>query len=167
MKRLFIIAIIGVAGFLTYHYIKGTGPFGNKTMVAYGSSVFEEGTGVQHIELHGIFDAQDYIEPGQPTIIEFYTDICIGCRQLHDHYKQFLKLRPDVAVQQIRLDRYWKPQDLWEAHEVRVERTPHIVIYAPDGKLIAEDEGKDKSGFEFLYKWMNHEIKEDWKRRKK
>jgi hypothetical protein len=167
MKRLVILAIIGVAGFFIYQYIQGTGPFSDKPMVAHGSEVFEEGAGIERVGIEGAFHGDDYIEPGQPTIIEFYSEICAGCKKLHEHYKKFLRIRPDVAVMQIRLDPHWRPQHIWEDHQVEIATTPHIIIYGPDGKLIAQDDGKDKSGFKFLYKWMNDEIQRDWKERER
>ena len=167
MKRLVILVIIGVAGFFIYHYIQGTGPFADKPMVAYGLGDFEEGAGIQLLGIEGTFHGEEYIEPEQPTIIEFYSEICVGCKNLHEHYKQFLRIRPDVAVKQIRLDTHWQPQHVWDAHQVEIATTPHIIIYGPDGRLIAQDEGKDKSGFDFLYKWMNDEIQREWKERTK
>jgi hypothetical protein len=167
MKKLIIVILIGVAGYFGFHFVRGTGPFVPDYMVAPGSMVFEGGTNIQKVNLVGAFDANDLIEQGQPTVIEFYSNRCPGCIQLNGHLKQFVNLRPDVAVQQILLSDYWRPDDVLNAYKVNIRSVPHIIIYGPDGNLVARDEGMDKSGFEFLYKWMNDELKKDWNRRHK
>ena len=167
MKKLIIVILIGAAGYFGFHFVRGTGPFGPDSMVARGFVVFEAGTNIQEVTLNDVFDANDYIEQGQPTVIEFYSNRCPGCKMLYGHLKQFVSLRPDVAVQQILLSDYWRPDHVWKSYKVDIRSVPHIIIYGPDGKLVARDEGMDKSGFEFLYKWMNDEIKKDWNRRHK
>ena len=149
MRRLFIIGIVGLCVFLLAQW---SGIFQDRTKVDYGSKTAEERAGIQRVQLHGIFNAKDYIEPGLPTIIEFYTDACAGCRVLHGHFKKFLRLRPDVAVRQIRLPNDWQPQRVWRDHNVKVGFTPFIIIYGSDGELIAQDEGRSSKGFDYLYK---------------
>ena len=167
MKKIFIIIVIGVAGFFAYQHFSGKGSFGDNTMVAYGAVEFEAGSGIQEVTPYDPFNAEDYVEPDQPTIIELYSSSCPGCKRLHGHLKQFLRVRPDVVVTQIHLGRYWSSESVWESYRVDVKTVPHIIIYGPNGKLIAEDNGTDKSGLEFLYDWMNDEINKDLKRRYK
>lgn len=159
--------IIGITLLCIVICFQLTGCSDDKPMVDYGSESSEENAGIQEVELEGIFDAQDYIEPGLTTIIEFCTEKCIGCKQLQQHYKQLLQIRPDVAIRRILLPNYWQPQQVWNDYQVDVGATPHIIIYGPDGELIAQDVGRDKKGHKFLYKWMNDEIKKDWKKRNK
>lgn len=167
MKKIFIIIVIGVAGFFAYQHFSGKGLFGDNTMVAYGAVEFEAGSGIQEVTPDVPFNAEDYVEPDQPTIIELYSSSCPGCKRLHGHLKQFLRARPDVAVTQIHIGRYWSSESVRESYGVDVKTVPHIIIYGPNGKLIAEDNGRDKSGLEFLYDWMNDEINKDLKRRYK
>ena len=157
MKKLIIIIAVGVAGFFAYQHFNGKG-FGDNTMVAYGAAEFKAGSGIQEATPYHPFNPEDYVEPDQPTIIELYSVSCPGCKRLHGHLKQFLRARPDVVVTQIHLGRYWSSQDVWDSYEVDVYSVPHIFIYGADGKLIAKDNGDDKSGLEFLYNWMNDEI---------
>ena len=165
MKKIFIIIVIGVAGFFAYQHSNGKWPFGDSAMVAYGAVEFEAGSGIQEVTADAPFNAEDYLEPGQPTIIELYSSSCPGCKLLHDHFRRFLRVRPDVAVTQIHLGRYWSSEAVWQSYRVDVKTVPHIIIYGPNGKLIAEDNGKDKSGLDFLYDWMNDEINKDLKKR--
>ncbi|MGD9074246.1 MAG: thioredoxin family protein [Desulfobacteraceae bacterium] len=165
MKNIIIIIVIGVSGYFGYQHFSGKGPFGDNAMVAYGAVEFETGSGIQEVTPYDPFNAEDYVEPDQPSIIELYSSSCPGCKRLHGHLKRFLKVRPDVVVTQIHLGRYWSSEDVWNSYRVDVYSVPHIIIYGPNGKLIAKDNGKDKSGLEFLYDWMNDEINKDLKKR--
>ena len=129
-------------------------------MVDLGLEDFMDMAGIQEIKVDGVFAAEDYVAPGLPTIIEFYNDSCIGCRQLDQNYKNFLRLRPDVAVRRIQVPDRWDPQELWQEHRLRIVAIPHIMVYGPDGKLIAADDGDHKAGFDFLYRWMDSEARE-------
>ncbi len=162
MQKLVIIIFICLIGFGVYRYIAGDNP-----IVAYGEQVFSKESALTDVDLYGEFVADKYIENGQPTIFDFYTDNCKGCKILDGHLNNFLAIRDDVIVRKIRLDTYWQPDDILENHKIDIGSTPHIIIYNPEGKLVAEDKGQDKSGFDFLYAWMNDEIQMDFKKRQK
>jgi hypothetical protein len=167
MKKIFIVILLAVVGYFVYQYMQSKGML-DENMVAYGKNEYADLSGKEEAYLNGIFNAKDYIVSGQPTIIELYTDSCGGCRQLEEHLKTFLKIRPDVVVKQIRLDDYWKPEEMLANYNINIAKTPHIIIYDAAGKLIAKDDGQeDDSGFNFLYKWMNKEIEMDWERNQK
>lgn len=167
MKKIIIVILLAVVGYFGYQYLQSKGMMGGN-MVAYGEHEYENYSGKEEAYLNDVFDAKDYIVSGQPTIIELYTDSCSGCRLLEGHLKTFLKIRPDVVVKQIRLDEYWKPEEMLNSYNINIAKTPHIIIYDASGELIAKDEGQeDDSGFDFLYKWMNKEIEMDWERQQK
>lgn len=167
MKKIIIVLLLAVVGYFGYQYLQSKSMLGGN-MVAYGNYEYEDLSGKEDAYLNGAFKAEDYIVSGQPTVIELYTASCVGCRQLHEHLKTFLKIRPDVVVKQISLDEYWSPEEMWENYKINIAKTPHIIIYDAAGSLIAQDDGQeDNSGFDFLYKWMNKEIKMDWERRQK
>jgi hypothetical protein len=128
-------------------------------MVDLGLEDFMDMAGIQDIGVDGAFTAEDYVAPGLPTIIEFYNDSCIACRQLDQNYKNFLLLRPDVAVRRIQVPDRWDPQKLWQEYRIRIVAIPHIMVYGPDGKLIAADDGGHRDGFDFLHRWMNSEAR--------
>ncbi len=167
MKKIIMVILLAAVGYFGYQHLQSKGMMGGN-MVAYGENEYENYSGKEEAYLNGVFDAKDYIVSGQPTIIELYTDSCSGCRLLEGHLKTFLKIRPDVAVKQIRLDEYWKPEEMLNNYNINVAKTPHIIIYDASGELIAKDDGQeDDSGFDFLYKWMNKEIEMDWERQQK
>ena len=163
MNKLVILILVGAVAFFGYHYVQGTGPFGSDELVTLGQSEYEKGSSIEEVWVTGAFDPLSLVEEGQPTVIEFFSDACPGCKQLQGHLRQFVDLRPDVVVNQIKLDRYWNPETVEEAYGIHIRSIPHILIYGPDGRLIAADDGEGKDGFEFLYKWMNYEREKDWK----
>lgn len=173
MRNIIIILIIAAVVFFGYQYFlhKPSGPGAmveeDDPMVPYGTPP-EKNEGVQRIDPEGSFDADQYVVEGRPTIIDFCADNCPGCRLLHDdHYPRFLKIRPDVATFYIRLPSNWHGNGVWERYGVKVSFTPHVMIYGPDGKLIAEDREGGNAGHTFLYKWMNDEIRKDDERRRR
>ena len=72
MKNIIIIIVIGVAGYFGYQHFSGKGPFGDNTMVAYGAVEFETGSGIQEVTPYDPFNAEDYVEPDQPSIIALF-----------------------------------------------------------------------------------------------
>ena len=133
-----------------------------KPMVAYGSDEAEDEAGLEVVEPEGMFLAEDYIVSGLPTVIVFGSKKCPGTKKLNQHFNRFLDLRWDVAVRQIYLPDSWHPGTVRDEYQIEVAAVPHIIIYDSDGELVAKDEGRDKKGFDFLYKWMNDEIQKDW-----
>jgi len=173
MRNIIIILFIVLLVFFGYRYFqhKPSGPVemaeDDNPMVAYGTRP-EKNEGVQRIEPEGFFEGDRYIVEGRPTIIDFCDEKCPGCRLLHDdHYPRFLKMRPDVATFYIRLPSNWYGNSVWKRYGVKISHTPHVIIYGPDGKLIAEDKEGDQAGHTFLYKWMNDEIQKDDERRRR
>jgi hypothetical protein len=164
MKRIYFWGLIGlfIISCSSLFGCSGSESGGNR-MVAYGSDEAEDEAGLEVVEPEGEFLAEDYIISGLPTVILFGTKMCPGTKRLKTQFKQFLNLRSDVAVRQIYLPNDWQPDDVREEYQIDVGSVPHIIIYDSDGELVAQDEGRDKKGFEFLYKWMNDEIQKDWK----
>ena len=164
MKRFCFWGLIGL--FIIYGIFlfgcSGSNP-GYNPMVAYGSDEAEDEAGLEVVEVEGMFNAENFIVSGLPTVIAIGTKRCPGTKRLKTHFKQFLELRSDVAVRQIYLPDDWQPADVMEEYQLDVGSVPHIIIYDPNGELVAQDEGRDKKGFDFLYKWMNEEIQHDWK----
>ena len=109
------------------------------------------------IELQGRFDPTAYAIAGQPTVIEFYSDNCPGCRRLHQMYERFLKARPDVAIRQVHLRDGWDPRDFYVEHGVLIRAVPHVIVFGPDGSLLAMDTPEGFQGYEFLLDWIEEE----------
>ena len=152
MRRLFFIIVIVFIAIFIFRYIYNTAATDKAVLVAHGLEAVRTRAGIKRVELEGRFHAERFIELGLPTVIEFYADSCHNCRILHNYFKQFLQLRPDVAVRQIRLPNDWLPQKIWEKYKIDIQAIPHIIIYDGDGQLVAFDEGRKKEGLEFLSK---------------
>lgn len=106
------------------------------------------------------FNVERLAQPGLITVVEFYTDTCPGCKRLKQHYKRFLKQRPDVAVRRVWMPDNWSVAWAKSQFGLDIGGTPHIQIYDAQGELVAADEGNDKDGFDLLYEWMNAELSE-------
>ena len=163
MKNLLIILILVVVGFIGYRvFLSEQGP----PMVPYGKTPAYGNEGTREIKARGMFFAREYIVPGRPTVFDFCTENSPACRRLHDkRYPDLLQLRPDVAVRYVRLSEDWSPQGAYGQYRLNINDVPHIIIYGPDGKLIAQDEGEDNSGEDFFKKWFRDELEKKWKRK--
>lgn len=123
-------------------------------------------TGIRKV----VFDTERHapeseLVKGAFTILYFYSDSCPGCRRLNSDLQQFSKVRPDVAVRKFDLGYRWSGDNAYNTYSLRIGKTPFILIYAPDGSLIAEDVGTGGDAFDLLYKWMNAELKQAWEQR--
>ncbi len=156
MKQILIIIISCVCIFFcikNFNKIKGDIKiFAQDTTVEYGDEDAYDQAGIIKANLFSPFDVEDHIEQGLPTVIEFYADYCSGCRGLDNHLRSFVKLRPGVAVRQFKLSNEWKPSEIWANYNLNISSIPHVIIYDHDGKLIAQDDGNKKEGFDFIYK---------------
>lgn len=124
-----------------------------------------EGAGIREVDVDTErYDYSSEIVKGTYTILYFYSDSCHGCRLLHSQLPKFLKVRPDVAVRMFDLGDEWSGDDAYNTYGLRIGKTPFIHIYDPDGELVAEDVGRESEGFDYLYKWMNAELKKAWDR---
>ena len=160
IKLIVIIAI--VSGGLYYAFK----PPGNMDVLMTSMEVMPE-AGIRRIAVSpgSVFDADELAEPGSLTIVEFYTDSCPGCRSLHQHYKRFLALRPDVAVRQVRMPDKWSVNWAMRMYGLEIGSTPHIHIYDSQGQALAMDVGRKKEGFDLLYEWMNAELRNKFNNR--
>lgn len=169
LKNKVILLIISIALAIWYFNGPGAGKYNNlfgNTIVAFAQENALGKPGVQVMRLQGQFKPEDYIEDGLPTIIEFSYDKCPNCAQLNNsHLPRFLPLRPDVAVIILKLPDRWSTGEISRDHGIRVDGTPFIMVYGPDGELLASDERSGNEGHDFLFEWMNFEIQKDYKRR--
>ena len=121
--------------------------------VSYTKSVQSGLRDVQTSDLHSL------AEFGMFTVVELYTDSCPACRRLKKIYDRFLPLRPDVSVRRVNIQSNWKVKEASEKYSVNIRATPHVLIFDKNGRLMTEDEGKDKTAYMTLQKWMFATIK--------
>ena len=103
-------------------------------------------------------DLDRQCEEGRTTVFVVSQSTCSNCRTLEGHLKQFLVLRPDVAIRFIRLGDQWK-QDRLAGMDINVRSVPHVLIYDGEGDLVAADDGLDKAGLNLLWRWISTEIR--------
>ncbi len=163
MKKLLIILILGIVGFVGYRaFLSEQGP----PIVPYGRALGYGNEGIQEIRVNGMFVAEEHIVPGSPTVFYFCTENYPDCRRLHDKsYPALLLLRTDVAVRYIRLPEDWNSRAVSGEYQLNIKEIPHVIICDSDGRLIAKDDGESNSGEEFFKKWFKDEIIKKWKRK--
>jgi hypothetical protein len=139
-------------------------PYG-EPLVPYGAAGDRTDLGPKEIQLRGVFNAADHVVPGHPTVFVFCTSYCPSCKRLQGRdFGVFLPLRPDVAIRHVRLRKGWNHDSVRAQYGLNFGFTPHIIVYGPDGRLIAQDDGQDRSGRKFLNKWMKDEFDRKWRR---
>jgi thiol-disulfide isomerase/thioredoxin len=155
MKRGILLLLVGAAFFFGARAL--TGCFVDRPTVDRGMD--PAGGGIEEIVLRGRFDPLEHVVDGQPTLIEFSADYCPGCRALHRSYDRFLAVRPDVAVRQVNLPDDWNPEEISRRHGVLIRAIPHVIVFGPDGDLLAMDTPQGFHGYEFLLGWIAEETR--------
>jgi hypothetical protein len=95
---------------------------------------------------------------GVTTIVYFHDKTCANCIKMDQDIDDLLRLRPDVAVRKVSIsvegDAYYKAiRDF----QWKVYMSPSVIIFDPQRKLVAADEGTDDTASELLYAWMRKE----------
>ncbi|MGH9868250.1 MAG: thioredoxin domain-containing protein [Candidatus Polarisedimenticolia bacterium] len=71
---------------------------------------------------------------GKYTIYDFYADWCPPCRSLDVELRHLASTHDDVAVRKIDIVDWTTPV----VKQHGVEGLPHMVVYGPDGRRLAE-----------------------------
>lgn len=126
-----------------------------------------EGSGIAEVDVDGErYDYLSEVVEGTYTVLYFYSNSCPTCRRTDSDLKRFNKVRPDVAIRKFDLGDEWSGDDAYNTYGLRIRAVPFILVYDPDGQLVAEDVGLDNEGAEYLYDWMNAEYRKAWEREK-
>lgn len=83
-----------------------------------------------------------YAVPGKYTIIDFYSDYCPPCRALKPKLEGLHADRDDVALVVVDINRPGVRGIDWKspvAVQYGLHSIPHLVVYDPSGKVVAED----------------------------
>lgn len=84
----------------------------------------------------------DYLVPGKTVVFDFYSDYCPPCRAYSAPLAALDRLRDDVVVVTVDINRVGVTRIDWRspvAQQFRLRSVPHFKIYGPDGLLLAED----------------------------
>ena len=148
-----IIGIITVIAIVFYFSTKNNDLDFLLQETSYTKSVQSGLRDVETTDLHSLS------EFGMFTVVELYTDSCSACRKLKKNYDRFLPLRPDVSVRRVNIQSNWRVKETSEKYSVNIRATPHILIFDKNGKLMTQDDGKDKTAYVTLQKWIYGTIK--------
>jgi hypothetical protein len=98
-------------------------------------------------------------EQGRITVVGFYaTRTSDACAKFRRHMSSFSRIRPDVAIRVIDLGPQWRNINTESRFGLSIRSLPHVIIYAADGQVVAEDRGRSKTGLKTLYDWVNQEM---------
>ena len=88
----------------------------------------------------------------------FTSDADPACQKLENNFYRFLSIRRDVAVKKVKIGFWSDTQAILARHRIDLASIPHVIIFDPRGKVIAQDTGYDKAGLELLKDWMLAEL---------
>lgn len=106
------------------------------------------------------------------TIVNISSDTCPYCRALDPRLEKFMGQRADVQLKVIKLpspppecsggmtsEQFAACEPKFAAIKAEYKRlgvchTPHIAIYDPKGKPIAEDSCNGRSGLDYVHRWL-------------
>lgn len=106
-------------------------------------------------------DVNSLPEYGMFTVVELYTEACSACKRLKTFYDKFLPLRPDVAVRRVQLSNNWNIENVKNTYNLNANSTPHILIFDKNGMLLQQDDGRDKSAYVTLQKWIQKTLEQN------
>lgn len=92
-----------------------------------------------------VHDGEDLpaLEPeivaGKFTVFDFRADWCPPCREVDEHLYAKLEKRSDIAVRKLNVVSWESP--IAERYLREVPELPHVVIYDPSGRRVAEISG--------------------------
>ncbi len=102
---------------------------------------------------------QGCTEPGRYTVVAFTSDTDPACQKLENNFYRFLSIRRDVAIKKVKIGFQSDTQAMLARHRIDLASVPHVIIFDPRGKVVAQDTGHDKAGLELLNDWMYAELK--------
>lgn len=98
----------------------------------------------------------DYLVPGKTVIFDFTSKYCGPCQMYEEPLKALHRKRADIAVVKVDINRPGVKKIDWEspvAQQYRMNSIPSFKIFGPDGKLLAEDVGRDKPARKLVNTW--------------
>jgi thiol-disulfide isomerase/thioredoxin len=78
----------------------------------------------------------DHLVAGKFTVIDFYADWCPNCRRLNPILEEIAGRTPALAIRKINVLSWDSPV----ARQHQVTALPRLLLYGPQGDLIAEGE---------------------------
>ena len=126
--------------------------------VASSSSLFADntkGTEPLRISYGAKVALTDYLVPGKYTIFDFYSDYCGPCKALKPTLEHIHATKDDVALVVVDINRAGIKGIDWKspvAAQYNLHSIPHLVVFDPSGKIVAEDRDSSPAARNFIAK---------------
>jgi thiol-disulfide isomerase/thioredoxin len=95
----------------------------------------------------------DYMVPGKTMVFDFTSEYCPPCRALAPRLDKLHADRTDLAVVKVDINRPDVKGIDWQspvARQYGLRSIPHLKVYGPDGKLLAEGD----AAYEMVAGWL-------------
>lgn len=92
---------------------------------------------------------------GRFTLFDFFSEYCGPCMELSERLVDLTKQRPDIAVRSINVNRNSTQGIDWDSpvcKQYNIHSLPYLMLYGPDGKLIAQGSAAKAQVIEMLNK---------------
>jgi len=86
-------------------------------------------------------DIENYLRKGKTNIVDFYSDYCPPCKKISPLLQKLGRLRPDLAILQVDINRKGTKGIDWAsplARQYELKSIPHFKIFDGDGNLLKE-----------------------------
>ena len=90
---------------------------------------------VRQISMRGeAVDVREHLAPGRYTVIDFYADWCLPCREITPYLEEQARQRDDLVLRKINIVDWSTPV----VRQYGLTFIPYLQMYAPDGSLLAD-----------------------------
>jgi thiol-disulfide isomerase/thioredoxin len=99
----------------------------------------------------------DLLVPGKTVVFDFTSEYCPPCRAFAPRLHALHASRPDIVVIEVDINRPETKGIDWRspvAQQFNLRSIPHLKVYGPDGKLLAEDGPGENKARELVEGWM-------------
>ncbi len=104
-------------------------------VVILGASQVAWAAGISRITRGERVELSEHLAPGRYVLVDFFADWCGPCRALEPHLEALAAGHgEDLTVLQVDIVRWGSPV----AEQYRIRSIPHLKLFDPDGRLIAE-----------------------------
>lgn len=79
-------------------------------------------------------DVREHLAPGRYTVIDFYADWCMPCREITPYLEDQARQRDDLVLRKINIVDWSTPV----VRQYGLTFIPYLQMYGPDGSLLAD-----------------------------
>lgn len=102
-------------------------------------------------------DLTAFLAPGKTTVFDFYSPYCGPCMALKPVLERLPNRRENTVLVEVNINRPGTEGIDWGspvAQQYHLNSIPHLVIYGPDGNLIAQDGATTAPAREMVEQWL-------------